>query len=195
MRSRFSVAKVDFSVGGHEDDDEEDEIEQGETAAMQQRGSSSASGSNVQGRRGHRGHSHLHHHSSGQHSGSQPPPPSMSPDNEPQSPTTGSGSTYDTHNIRSLRHMTREPLPRAAHYRDVRSIHTHLDRPTLDELHNPPDTVSVRGSLKVGMFKIRKNHVLKRQLLIVWNLSFSMLSMQIRNESLSFFSRNSHKFA
>ncbi|RWS30581.1 solute carrier family 12 member 2-like protein [Leptotrombidium deliense] len=46
-------------------------------------------------------------------------------------------STYDTHNVRSLRHYTREPLPRASHYRDVRSIHRHLDRPTLDDLlHN-----------------------------------------------------------
>ncbi|RWS07512.1 hypothetical protein B4U79_12041 [Dinothrombium tinctorium] len=55
-----------------------------------------------------------------------------------QSPTYNSidYSTYDTRYMRSLRHYTREPLPRASHYRDVRSIHRHLDRPTLDDLLN-----------------------------------------------------------
>lgn len=44
--------------------------------------------------------------------------------------------TYDTHNVRSLRHYTREALPRLDHYRNVMSVHGHMDRPTLDELHN-----------------------------------------------------------
>ncbi|GFY52978.1 solute carrier family 12 member 2 [Trichonephila inaurata madagascariensis] len=45
--------------------------------------------------------------------------------------------SYDTHNVRSLRHYTREALPRADHYRNVMSVHGQLNRPTLDELHDP----------------------------------------------------------
>ena len=50
--------------------------------------------------------------------------------------------SYDTHNVRSLRHYTREALPRVDHYRNVMSIHGQLNRPTLDELHNPSLTIS-----------------------------------------------------
>ncbi|GIY35645.1 solute carrier family 12 member 2 [Caerostris darwini] len=50
--------------------------------------------------------------------------------------------TYDTHNVRSLRHYTREALPRADHYRNVMSVHGQLNRPTLDELHNPSLSMS-----------------------------------------------------
>lgn len=45
-------------------------------------------------------------------------------------------NSYDTHNIRSLHHYTREALPRLDHYRNVMSVHGHMNRPTLDELHN-----------------------------------------------------------
>ncbi|KFM67561.1 hypothetical protein X975_18511, partial [Stegodyphus mimosarum] len=57
--------------------------------------------------------------------------------------TSGSdGDRYDTHNVRSLRHYTREALPRVDHYRNVMSIHGQLNRPTLDELHDPSLTTS-----------------------------------------------------
>ncbi|XP_022249668.1 solute carrier family 12 member 2-like isoform X1 [Limulus polyphemus] len=45
-------------------------------------------------------------------------------------------STYDTHNVRSLCHYTREALPNVDHYRNVMSVHGHMIRPTLDELHH-----------------------------------------------------------
>lgn len=51
-------------------------------------------------------------------------------------------SAYDTHNVRSLRHYTREALPRADHYRNVMSVHGQMNRPTLDELHHPSLTMS-----------------------------------------------------
>ncbi|XP_055947587.1 solute carrier family 12 member 3-like [Argiope bruennichi] len=50
--------------------------------------------------------------------------------------------SYDTHNVRSLRHYTREALPRADHYRNVMSVHGQLNRPTLDELLDPSVTMS-----------------------------------------------------
>lgn len=58
--------------------------------------------------------------------------------------TSGSDGdlSYDTHNVRSLRHYTREALPRADHYRNIMSVHGQLNRPTLDELHNPSLTLS-----------------------------------------------------
>lgn len=63
-----------------------------------------------------------------------------------QSQATGGSdydiSSYNTHNVRSLRHYTREALPRVDHYRNVMSIHGQLNRPTLDELHNPSLTIS-----------------------------------------------------
>lgn len=46
-------------------------------------------------------------------------------------------AAYDTHNVRSLRHYTREALPRADHYRNVMSVHGQMNRPTLEELHHP----------------------------------------------------------
>lgn len=58
-------------------------------------------------------------------------------------------NSYDTHNMRSLHQYTREALPRLDHYRNVMSVHGHMDRPTLDELHNAtlsllPEKVSQR---------------------------------------------------
>ncbi|XP_067144438.1 solute carrier family 12 member 2-like isoform X2 [Centruroides vittatus] len=44
-------------------------------------------------------------------------------------------NSYDTHNLKSLRQYTREALPRLDHYRNILSIHAHISRPTLDELH------------------------------------------------------------
>uniref|UniRef100_T1DFY4 Putative Na/K/Cl transporter n=1 Tax=Cupiennius salei TaxID=6928 RepID=T1DFY4_CUPSA len=61
--------------------------------------------------------------------------------NETNIGSDGDGS-YDTHNVRSLRHYTREALPRADHYRNVMSVHGQLNRPTLDELHNASLTIS-----------------------------------------------------
>lgn len=44
-------------------------------------------------------------------------------------------TVYDTKNLKSFRHYTREALPRVDHYRDMNSVHGHMTRPTLDELH------------------------------------------------------------
>lgn len=44
-------------------------------------------------------------------------------------------NSYDTHNLKSLRQYTREALPRLDHYRNILSLHAHISRPTLDELH------------------------------------------------------------
>ncbi|XP_076355508.1 solute carrier family 12 member 2-like isoform X1 [Tachypleus tridentatus] len=55
-------------------------------------------------------------------------------------------STYDTHNVRSLHHYTREALPNVAHYRNVMSVHGHMIRPTLDELHNATLTLGLDKS-------------------------------------------------
>jgi len=60
-------------------------------------------------------------------------------------------SYYDTKNMKSLRYYTREALPRADHYRNILSVHGHLSRPTLDELHGvqatiPAETNRVRCS-------------------------------------------------
>ena len=41
---------------------------------------------------------------------------------------------YDSNNVKSFRYYTREVLPRADHYRNM-SVHYHVSRPTLDELH------------------------------------------------------------
>lgn len=56
--------------------------------------------------------------------------------------------SYDTHNVRSLRHYTREALPRLDHYRNIMSVHGHMERPTLDELHNA--TLSLLPDQKVS---------------------------------------------
>jgi len=64
---------------------------------------------------------------------------------------------YDTHNMSNCPHFTREPFPRASHYRDILSIHTHRDRPTLDELHNPQITVLTPDGSKVSALKLNTN--------------------------------------
>ncbi|KAH8040340.1 hypothetical protein HPB51_010120 [Rhipicephalus microplus] len=53
------------------------------------------------------------------------------------SPTelTNYGTVYDTVNVKSLLHYTHEALPRVDHYRNIMSVHGHVSRPTLDELH------------------------------------------------------------
>ncbi|KAH9370384.1 hypothetical protein HPB48_006698 [Haemaphysalis longicornis] len=58
------------------------------------------------------------------------------PEGQPLDGQSWNACTYDTHNVRSLRHYTREALPRLDHYRNVMSVHGHMERPTLDELHN-----------------------------------------------------------
>ncbi|XP_067144436.1 solute carrier family 12 member 2-like isoform X2 [Centruroides vittatus] len=103
-----------------------------------------------------------------------------------QSPTHHSTyNTYDTHNIQSLRHYTREALPRLDHYRNIMSVHGHLNRPTLDELHNatltmsqdnkrysykqvksPDDDVIQKGVVKLGWIQ----GVLIRCLLNIWGV-------------------------
>ncbi|KAH9370388.1 hypothetical protein HPB48_018580 [Haemaphysalis longicornis] len=62
----------------------------------------------------------------------------------PTSPTelANYGTVYDTVNVKSLLHYTHEALPRVDHYRNVMSVHGHISRPTLDELH-----YSGRGSI------------------------------------------------
>ena len=42
---------------------------------------------------------------------------------------------YDTRNLKSLRHYTREALPRVDHYRNINSVYGHQSRPSLDDLH------------------------------------------------------------
>ena len=49
---------------------------------------------------------------------------------------------YDTKNVKSLRHYTREALPRVDNYRNIMSVHAHMTRPTLDELHGVQTTIS-----------------------------------------------------
>lgn len=66
----------------------------------------------------------------------------------------GSENEYNTHNMKSLRHYTREPLPKVAHYRNTLSLHTHQNRPSLDELHNP---VPFDASMKFGSRKRRSD--------------------------------------
>lgn len=58
------------------------------------------------------------------------------------------GASYETQYLKSLRNYTREALPRVAHYRNTLTMHTHHDRPTLEELHNPSVTLSP-SSLKL----------------------------------------------
>lgn len=54
--------------------------------------------------------------------------------------TTGAG--YETKNLKSFHHYTREALPRVDHYRNIESVHGYMSRPTLDELHGTQATVS-----------------------------------------------------
>lgn len=53
-----------------------------------------------------------------------------------------SGAGYETKNLKSFRHYTREALPRVDHYRNAESVHGYMARPTLDELHGTQATVS-----------------------------------------------------
>ena len=74
-------------------------------------------------------------------------------------------SSYDTQYLKSLRNYTREPLPRAAHYRNTLTMNTHHDRPTLDELHDPsatisPDTHKVNFKFKILNFLFILMHLL-----------------------------------
>lgn len=55
---------------------------------------------------------------------------------------------YDTRNLKSFKHYTREALPRVDNYRNMASIHGHSERPTLDELHGVQTTVQFDN--KVG---------------------------------------------
>lgn len=64
-------------------------------------------------------------------------------------------SYYDTKNLKSLRYYTREALPRADHYRNILSVHGHLSRPTLDELHGGGGTIPA-DSNKVSALRSRK---------------------------------------
>ena len=48
---------------------------------------------------------------------------------------------YNTNNLKSFKHYTREALPRVDNYRHLSSIHGHSERPTLDELHGVQTTV------------------------------------------------------
>lgn len=70
-----------------------------------------------------------------------------SDEEQPPDGQSWNACTYDTHNVRSLRHYTREALPRLDHYRNVMSVHGHMERPTLDELHNA--TLSLLPDQKV----------------------------------------------
>ncbi|RWS15025.1 solute carrier family 12 member 3-like protein [Dinothrombium tinctorium] len=93
-------------------------------------------------------------------------------------------SQYDTKNLRSFRYYTREALPLADHYRNILSVHGHMQRPTLEELHgtlatvNSPDLnkniehkkaepiSSKSGALKLGWIQ----GVLIRCLLNIWGV-------------------------
>ncbi|XP_074594800.1 bumetanide-sensitive sodium-(potassium)-chloride cotransporter-like [Brevipalpus obovatus] len=47
--------------------------------------------------------------------------------------------TRDTREMRSFRHYTHEALPNINHYRHAASIHGHISRPTMDQLHGNLD--------------------------------------------------------
>lgn len=89
-----------------------------------------------------------------------------STDNEEFSSPVGSfaqrmsvySNSYDTKNLKSLRHYTREALPRADHYRNIMSVHGHMSRPTLDELHGGQHTIIIESS--VSLFSRLKEVVL-----------------------------------
>ncbi|XP_077555493.1 sodium chloride cotransporter 69 [Haemaphysalis longicornis] len=77
------------------------------------------------------------------------------PEGQPLDGQSWNACTYDTHNVRSLRHYTREALPRLDHYRNVMSVHGHMERPTLDELHNA--TLSLLPDQKQSLEKSVRN--------------------------------------
>ena len=65
--------------------------------------------------------------------------------------TTVNESTASKHATKSLRHMTREALPRLDNYRNILSIHVG-HRPTLDELHN--NTIHEKVNLNFRFFTL-----------------------------------------
>ncbi|XP_054160523.1 solute carrier family 12 member 1-like [Oppia nitens] len=97
-------------------------------------------------------------------------------------------TTYDTKNVKSLRYYTREALPRVDNYRNILSVHRHMTRPTLDELHGVQTTIhpdpnnkaklgdklngdiSVETAVKFGWIK----GVLVRCLLNIWGVMLFM---------------------
>lgn len=116
-----------------------------------------------------------------------------------QMSSSGDADRYDTHNVRSLRHYTREALPRADHYRNVMSVHGQLNRPTLDELHDPSMSMSPdhkfskrlrhedsrigRGSVKLGWIQ----GVFVRCLLNIWGVMlFLRLSWVVGQAGIGF---------
>ena len=56
-------------------------------------------------------------------------------------------TNYDTRYAKSLRHYTREALPRVDNYRHILSVHRHMTRPTLDELHGTQTTIIHRDKV------------------------------------------------
>lgn len=67
--------------------------------------------------------------------------------------TYGNNSTtmYDTRNLKSLRHYTRDALPRIDNYRNLLSVHGHLARPTMDELHGVQTTQMLESVSKLRL--------------------------------------------
>jgi solute carrier family 12 sodium/potassium/chloride transporter 2 len=59
-------------------------------------------------------------------------------------------NSYDTKNLKSLRHYTRDALPRADHYRNILSVHGYMSRPTMDELHGGQHTVIIEAVSFLG---------------------------------------------
>ncbi|XP_077514331.1 sodium chloride cotransporter 69 [Amblyomma americanum] len=94
-------------------------------------------------------------HSDGE-SGNEEDDDDQDPDGQPDG-QSWNACTYDTHNVRSLRHYTREALPRLDHYRNIMSVHGHMERPTLDELHNA--TLSLLPDQKQSLEKSARNAV------------------------------------
>lgn len=111
-KSRFQVAKVDYVNEAMAPDDDDDDVPGTPTASA----AASMAGA----------------------------PPQCVVTSASASPTelANYGTVYDTMNVKSLVHYTHEALPRVDHYRNVMSVHGHISRPTLDELH-----YSGRGSI------------------------------------------------
>lgn len=66
-----------------------------------------------------------------------------------------SNTYYDSKNLKSLRYYTREALPRVDNYRNILSVHGHMTRPTLDELHGVQATINP-DSRKASFMLINK---------------------------------------
>lgn len=61
--------------------------------------------------------------------------------------------------MKSFRNYTREVLPRLEYYRNASSIHGHISRPTLDELHGALED-NEGDERKVGVFFL--NYIFER---------------------------------